>query len=155
MSTINPGDKAPYFEGVNQSEETINLDMFKGKKLILYFYPRDNTPGCTAEACNLNDNLSDLTSKGFEVVGVSPDSISSHNKFIAKYNLNFQLISDPEKEILQAYGAWGEKKMYGKTFMGVIRKTFVIDEEGKILKRFDKVKTKEHTEQIYKELGIE
>lgn len=154
MSTLKQGDKAPFFEGINQREEKINLETFKGKKLILYFYPKDNTPGCTAEACNLNDNLSDLTSKGFEVVGASPDSIKSHNNFIAKYNLNFQLISDPDKEILQAYGAWGEKKMYGKSYMGVLRKTFVIDENGVILKIFDKVKTKEHTQQIYEELGI-
>lgn len=154
MAELKEGMKAPDFTGINQDDKEVSLSDFKGKKLVLYFYPKDNTPGCTAEACNLNDNLSDLTSKGFEVVGVSPDSTRSHLKFIAKYDLKFQLVSDPDKEILQAYGAWGEKKMYGKTYMGVLRKTFIIDEEGKIEKIFNKVKTKEHTEQIYSELGI-
>ncbi|MFC0876707.1 thioredoxin-dependent thiol peroxidase [Saccharicrinis sp. FJH2] len=154
MAELKEGVKAPDFKGINQDGKEISLSDFKGKKLILYFYPKDNTSGCTAEACNLNDNLSDLTGKGFEVVGVSPDSTKSHLNFIAKYDLKFQLISDTEKEILQAYNAWGEKKMYGKSYMGVLRKTYVIDENGTIVKIFDKVKTKEHTEQIYAELGI-
>lgn len=154
MSELKEGVKAPLFKSINQDGKEISLSDFLGKKIILYFYPKDNTPGCTAEACNLNDNLSELTNKGFEVIGVSPDSTKSHQNFIAKYNLNFQLISDIEKKVLEAYGAWGEKKMYGKSYMGVLRKTFIIDEHGIIEKIIDKVKTKEHTAQIYKELEI-
>ncbi len=152
MALLNEGDKAPAFSGVNQNEETITLAQFTGKKLILYFYPKDNTPGCTAESCNLRDNYKDLLGKGYEVVGVSPDSISSHQKFIAKQNLQFNLIADTDKEILKAYGAWGLKKMYGKEYEGVIRTTYIIDESGIILKIFKKVNTKEHTEQILKEM---
>jgi peroxiredoxin Q/BCP len=154
MKELNEGDKAPDFKGKNQEGKTISLDDFKGKKLILYFYPKDNTPGCTAEACDLNDNYDYWISKGYEVVGVSPDSEESHRKFIDKYGLNFNLISDPEKDLLQAYGAWGEKKLYGKTYMGVLRTTFVINEEGIIEKIFRKVKTKEHTTQIAGELNL-
>ena len=154
MTELKEGMKAPDFKGINQDGKNISLSDFRGKKLILYFYPKDNTSGCTAEACNLNENLLDLTGKGFEVVGVSPDSAKSHLNFMAKYDLKFQLISDTEKEILQAYNAWGEKKMYGKSYMGVLRKTYVIDEDGIIVKIFEKVKTKEHTEQIYAGLGI-
>jgi peroxiredoxin Q/BCP len=147
-------EKAPDFKGINQNGETISLAGFKGKKLILYFYPKDDTPGCTAEACNLNDNYEYWISKGYEVVGVSPDNEASHRKFIQKYGLKFNLIADPEKKILQAYGVWGEKMNYGKTYMGVIRTTFVIDEKGTIEKIFSKVDTKEHTNQIVKELSI-
>ena len=155
MITLKAGDKAPLFEGLNQDEKTISLADYKGKKVILYFYPRDNTPGCTKEACNFNDNLADLTSKGFVVIGVSPDSIASHQKFRAKYDLDFELISDPDKEILNAYGAYGEKKLYGKVSMGVLRSTFIIDEEGVLLAVIKAVKTKEATEQVLKKLGIE
>lgn len=151
---LKEGDKAPYFEGINQNGETISSDQFKGKKLILYFYPKDNTSGCTAEACNLNDGYSTLTQQGFEVVGVSPDSANSHAKFISKYNLSFNLIADTEKQILQTYGVWAEKKMYGRTYMGVLRTTFIINEEGSIQKIIDKVNTKDHTHQILKALGI-
>ncbi len=154
MSTLKEGDKAPVFQGVNQDEKTISLKDFKGKKVILYFYPKDNTPGCTAESCNLNDNYADLSTKGFEVIGVSPDSAASHLKFIAKHNLQFNLIADTEKEILEQYNAWGLKKMYGKEYMGVIRTTYIIDEEGTIVKIINKVKTKDHTNQIYKELNL-
>ncbi len=154
MSILKEGDKAPVFKGVNQDDQTISLDDFKGKKVILYFYPKDNTPGCTAESCNLSDNYDDLTNKGFEVIGVSPDSITSHQKFIAKHNLKFNLIADTEKEILELYNAWGEKKLYGKTYMGVLRKTFIIDKDGTIVKIFNKVKTKDHTNQILSELGL-
>ncbi len=154
MSVLKEGDKAPIFKGPNQDEKNISLDDFKGKKVILYFYPKDNTPGCTAESCNLNENYDILREKGLEVIGVSPDSIASHQKFIAKYSLGFNLIADTEKEILEQYNAWGEKKMYGKTYMGVLRKTFIIDENGVILKIFEKVKTKDHTNQILNELGI-
>ncbi|WP_462279637.1 thioredoxin-dependent thiol peroxidase [Salinivirga cyanobacteriivorans] len=148
MITLKAGDKAPDFQAKNQDGEPITLNDFKGKKLILYFYPKDNTPGCTAEACNLNDNYSELTDKGFEVVGVSPDNIESHQKFIAKYNLSFHLVADPEKEVINKYGVWGEKNMYGKKSMGLLRTTFVIDEDGIIQHVFKRVKTKDHTNQI-------
>ena len=154
MVVLNEGDKAPLFTGVTQDEKTISLSDYVGKKVILFFYPRDNTPGCTAEACNLNDNLADLSEKGFVVIGVSPDKPTSHQKFIAKFNFGFDLIADTEKKILNLYGAYGEKKMYGKVNMGVLRSTFIINEEGVIVKIIRKVKTKEHTAQIYEELGI-
>jgi thioredoxin-dependent peroxiredoxin len=154
MIQLVEGIAAPGFSGINQNGETISLAGFKGKKLILYFYPKDDTPGCTAEACNLNDNYDFWISKGYEVIGVSPDSEASHQKFIKKYGLKFNLISDTTKEILESYGAWGEKVNYGKTYMGVIRTTFVINEEGVIEKIFKKVDTKEHTNQIVKDLLI-
>ncbi|MEN8116034.1 MAG: thioredoxin-dependent thiol peroxidase [Bacteroidota bacterium] len=154
MTKLSVGDKAPDFEGINQNGDKVRLRDFKEKKLILYFYPKDNTPGCTAEACNLNDNYGDWLKKGFEVIGVSPDSENSHQKFIGKYGLRFNLIADTEKEILQAYGAWGLKKLYGKEYMGVLRTTFVIDENGIISEVFTKVKTKDHTNQIIEALNI-
>ncbi len=151
MNELKEGDKAPdflkYFKGLNK-------DDFKGKKIILYFYPKDMTPGCTAEACNLRDNYEDLKAKGFEVIGVSPDDEKRHERFKEKNNLPFTLIPDPEKKILNDYGVWGEKKMYGKTYMGVMRTTFIINENGIIEKIIKKVKTKDHTNQIYKELDI-
>ncbi|ALO16578.1 Putative peroxiredoxin bcp [Salinivirga cyanobacteriivorans] len=153
MITLKAGDKAPDFQAKNQDGEPITLSDFKGKKLILYFYPKDNTPGCTAEACNLNDNYSELTDKGFEVVGVSPDNIESHQKFIAKYNLSFHLVADPEKEVINKYGVWGEKNMYGKKSMGLLRTTFVIDEDGIIQHVFKRVKTKDHTNQILEKVN--
>ncbi len=155
MIQLKEGDKAPDFKGINQDEKEIALGDFKGKKLILYFYPKDNTPGCTAESCNLSENYDELTQKGFEVVGVSPDDATKHQKFIAKHNLKFNLIADTEKQILEAYGAWGEKKLYGRVYMGVIRTTFVIDENGTIEKIFKKVKTKDHTNQILTEMGLQ
>ena len=142
MTPLKEGDKAPYFEGINQDGKKITLDDFKGKKLILYFYPKDNTSGCTAEACSLNDSYSSLTEKGFEVVGVSPDSANSHLKFIAKYNLAFNLIADTEKKILEAYGVWAEKKLYGRTYMGVVRTTFIINANGIIERIITKVNTR-------------
>lgn len=148
MSKLEVGDVAPDFKGLNQNGEQISLSDYNGKKVILYFYPKDNTPGCTSEACDLNDNYNMWLSKGFEVIGVSPDSVASHKEFAEKYQLNFNLVADTEKEILQQYGAWGEKKMYGKTYMGVLRTTFVINEDGRIDQVFEKVKTKEHTNQI-------
>jgi thioredoxin-dependent peroxiredoxin len=154
MTKLKMGDKAPGFESVNQDGNKIGLSDFSGKKLILYFYPKDNTPGCTAESCNLNDNYNAWLEKGFEVVGISPDSVESHRKFKDKYGLKFNLIADTEKEILQAYGAWGEKSMYGKKYMGVLRTTFVIDENGTIREIFEKVKTKDHTNQILKSLNL-
>ena len=154
MSKFTAGDKAPMFKGVNQNGEKISLNDFKGKKLILYFYPKDNTPGCTAESCNLNDNYEMWLNKGFEVVGVSPDNEKSHLKFIDKFGLKFNLIADTKNEILEAYGVWGEKSMYGKKYMGVLRTTFVIDENGIIEAVFEKVETGNHTKQIIEALNI-
>ncbi len=154
MTQLKEGDKAPAFTGKNQDGKTISLDDFKGKKVVLYFYPKDNTSGCTAEACNLNDHLDEFLKKGFAVIGVSPDSEASHRKFIDKHGLRFDLIADTEKEILEKYGVWAEKKMYGKTYMGVVRTTFVIDENGEIEKIFKKVNTKEHAGQIFGELAL-
>jgi peroxiredoxin Q/BCP len=154
MEQLIEGIAAPDFSGINQNGHTISLAGFRGKKLILYFYPKDNTPGCTAEACNLNDNYEFWISKGYEVVGISPDNEASHQKFVEKYGLKFNLIADTSKEILQAYGVWGEKVNYGKTYMGVIRTTFIINEKGIIEKIFKKVDTKEHTNQIVNDLLI-
>lgn len=148
MSKLKIGDIAPHFKGLNQNGEEISLTDYKGKQVILYFYPKDNTPGCTAESCNLNDNYQNWLSKGFEIVGVSPDSVASHKKFADKFEFGFNLIADTEKEILEAYGVWGEKNMYGRTYMGVLRTTFIIDGDGKIKEIIEKVKTKDHTNQI-------
>jgi peroxiredoxin Q/BCP len=154
MSKLTAGDKAPMFEGVNQNGKKISLNDFKGKKLILYFYPKDNTPGCTAEACDLNDNYEMWIKKGYEVVGVSPDNEKSHLKFIEKFGLKFNLIADTENKIMEAYGVWGEKSMYGKKYMGVLRTTYIINENGIIEAVFDKVDTKNHTKQIIETLNI-
>ncbi|ASB49909.1 thioredoxin-dependent thiol peroxidase [Alkalitalea saponilacus] len=148
MANLKEGDKAPVFKGINQKGETISLGEYKGKKVVLYFYPKDNTPGCTAESCNLNDNYGAFQAKGYEIIGVSPDDEKSHQKFADKFGLQFNLIADTEKEILEAYGVWGEKKMYGKTYMGVNRTTFIIDEDGVIEKIIAKVDTKDHASQI-------
>jgi peroxiredoxin Q/BCP len=150
--TLNEGDKAPNFKGLDQNAKEVSLSDFSGKKLILYFYPKDDTPGCTKEACNLRDNHTELMNKGYQVVGVSPDNSASHQKFIGKYNLPFSLLADIDKSIMKAYGAFGEKNMYGKIVEGVLRTTFVIDENGTILKVFKKVQTDNHTEQILKAL---
>ncbi|MBL7968110.1 MAG: thioredoxin-dependent thiol peroxidase [Prolixibacteraceae bacterium] len=154
MAILSVGDKVPDFSGFNQNGELVSLSGFAGKKLILYFYPKDNTPGCTAESCNLNDNYQMWLAKGYEVVGVSPDKVASHKKFADKFNFGFNLVADPETKILQDYGVWGEKSMYGKKYMGVLRTTFVIDENGVIEQIFDKVDTKDHTNQIIKALDI-
>lgn len=151
---LQKGDKAPDFQGYNQKGELIKLSDFTGKRIILYFYPKDNTPGCTAEACNLNDNLAHFTNQGFVVIGISPDSIDSHERFATKFNLGFNLVADTDKSITQAYGAWGEKKNYGKTYMGLLRTTFIIDAQGVIEAIITKVDTKAHTEQIDKILGL-
>jgi len=139
---------APDFKGIDQNGDKISLQQFRGKKVILYFYPKDDTPGCTAEACNLRDNYQALLSKGFVVIGVSADSEHSHKKFAEKFTLPFSLIADTGKDIINAYGVWGAKKFMGKSYEGIHRVTFVISENGVIEKVFDKVKTKEHTEQI-------
>jgi peroxiredoxin Q/BCP len=145
---LNIGDKAPDFTAKDQDGNDISLANFKGKKVVLYFYPKDNTPGCTAQACNLRDNYQDLLDKGYAVIGVSQDSEKSHKKFIEKQSLPFPLIADTDHTVHNLYGTWGEKKMYGRTYMGTFRTTFVIDEEGKIEDIIKKVKTKEHTAQI-------
>ena len=147
---LQKGDKAPYFEGPDQDGNIIRLSDFTGRRLVLYFYPKDSTPGCTAEACDLRDNYERFLSQGYAVVGVSKDSAASHRKFIEKYSLPFPLISDQETVILQAYEAWGEKKNYGKVSMGTLRKTYVIDENGVITDIISKVDTKNHTAQILK-----
>lgn len=150
MTQLTAGMPAPQFEGTDQNGKSVRLSSFLGKKVVLYFYPKDDTPGCTAEACSLRDNYNELLRKGFIVLGVSPDSEKSHVKFAGKYNLPFPLIADPEKKILTAYGAYGEKLMYGKKVTGVIRTTYVIDEKGIIEKVVRKVDTKDHASQIFK-----
>ena len=148
MTTLKPGDAAPLFSANDQYGKEISIESLKGKKVILYFYPKDSTPGCTVEACNLRDNHADLISKGFVVLGVSPDALKSHEKFTEKYELPFSLLLDTDKKIILAYGVWGPKKFMGKSYDGVFRTTFVIDENGIIEKVFTKVDTKNHTEQI-------
>lgn len=146
--TLKEGDKAPDFQGKDQNGQEVKLADFAGKNLILFFYPKDDTPGCTKEACNLRDNHDYWLNKGYAVVGVSPDGEASHQKFIEKYELPFSLIADEDKTVMEAYQTWGEKNMYGKIKMGVLRTTFVIDTEGTIVKVFKRPKTAEHTEQI-------
>jgi len=148
MTSLNVGDKAPDFVALNEFGQSTSLSDFLGKKVILYFYPKDMTPGCTAESCNLGENYSLLQENGFIVLGVSPDSSKSHQKFIDKYNLPFSLIADEDKTVIKAFGVWGPKKFMGKEYDGVHRTTFVIDEDGVIEKVFSKVKTKDHTNQI-------
>lgn len=145
---LDAGDKAPDFNGTDQNGERISLSDFKGKKVILYFYPKDNTTGCTAEACSLRDGYAELVRRDFSVVGVSPDSEKSHRGFAEKNALRFPLISDPDKLIANAYGVWGQKKFMGREYMGILRTTFVIDEHGIIEKVFAKVNTKDHFGQI-------
>lgn len=148
MTHLKIGDIAPEFSAKNQNGNFIDLKNYKGKKLVLYFYPKDNTPGCTAEACNLRDNYEMFRKKGYEILGVSPDSEKSHQKFIESKELPFDLISDSDHKVMKDYGVWGEKKMYGRTYMGVNRTTFVISEEGNIEDVIEKVNTKDHTKQI-------
>ncbi|MCC5938216.1 MAG: thioredoxin-dependent thiol peroxidase [Lunatimonas sp.] len=145
---IEVGQQAPEFETKDQNGNTVRLSDFKGKKVILYFYPKDNTPGCTTQACDLRDNYEALQKAGYVVLGVSSDSQKSHQKFIEKYELPFTLLADEDKSVHEKYGTWVEKSMYGRKYMGTARTTFVIDEEGKISQIIDKVKTKEHTNQI-------
>ena len=153
MVSLQVGDLAPLFTAENQNGETVSLTDFKGKKVILYFYPKDNTPGCTTEACDFRDNYQSLTSQGFEVIGVSTDDEKSHKKFETKFDLPFTLIADTEKTIVESYGVWAEKSMYGKSYMGTSRKTFVIDEEGKIITVIDKVDTKQPSKQLLELVG--
>jgi len=145
------GDKAPDFTANDQDGKAIKLSTFKGKKVVLYFYPKDMTPGCTAEACNLRDNYKVLLKQGYVVFGVSTDNEKSHQKFIAKEKLPFSLLADTDKKVHELYETWGEKSMYGRKYMGTFRKTFVIDEKGAIEDIIEKVDTKDHTSQILKE----
>jgi thioredoxin-dependent peroxiredoxin len=151
MILVKEGEKAPNFNAIDQNGKSISLKDFTGKKLILYFYPKDDTPGCTAQACNLRDNYDMLLKKGFSIVGISADNDKTHLKFTAKHSLPFPLIPDTEKKIICAYGVWGKKNFMGKKYEGINRSTFVISEKGIILKIFTKVETKNHTEQILKE----
>ena len=151
-SPLEVGAQAPTFTATTFDGQTVSLDDYRGQKLALYFYPKDSTPGCTNQACNLRDNLDTLTQRGVAVVGVSPDADPSHEKFSAKHDLNFPLIADPEHHIIDAYGVWGEKKNYGKTYMGLQRTTFLIDGDGVIVHVFKRPKTKAHAEEIISKL---
>ncbi|TSJ38540.1 thioredoxin-dependent thiol peroxidase [Mucilaginibacter corticis] len=148
MATLTAGDKAPDFTAKDQNGNTVSLSDFKGKTVILYFYPKDDTPGCTAEACDFRDNYQSLLGKGFEVIGVSTDDEKSHKKFITKHNLPFPLIADTDHSVVEAYGVWAEKNMYGKKYMGTVRTTFIIDPEGNIKNVIDKVDTKASSQQV-------
>lgn len=148
MITLKVGDAAPNFESKDQNGDSVKLTNYRGKKVVLYFYPKDNTPGCTAESCNLRDNYELLQKQGYVVLGVSSDNEKSHQKFIDKHDLPFSLIADTDKSVHEAFGTWGEKSMYGRKYMGTFRTTFVIDENGKIEEVIEKVKTKDHTAQI-------
>jgi peroxiredoxin Q/BCP len=150
MAQLKEGMKAPPFEGIDQDGKVVKLSSFSGKKVVLYFYPKDNTPGCTSEACNLRDNYNTFLKRGFAVVGVSMDNEKSHKNFAGKYSLPFPIIADTSKKILNDYGVWKQKSLYGKTFLGIVRMTFIIDENGVIEKIISKVETKSHSEQIFK-----
>ena len=150
MIPLKEGMRAPSFEGIDQDGRKLRLSDFSGKKLVLYFYPKDNTSGCTAEACSLRDSHDEFLKKGFSVVGVSTDSEKSHKSFASKYSLPFPLIADTTKKIVNDYGVYGEKKMYGKSFFGIVRTTFIIDGNGIIEKIISKVDTTNHSEQIFK-----
>ncbi len=152
MEKLAEGKKAPAFTAKDQNGETVSLSSFKGKKVVLYFYPEDDTPTCTEEACNLRDNFSLLKKAGIEVIGVSPDNEKKHKKFEQKYSLPFTLVADPEKKIIEKYGVWGEKQLFGRKYMGVLRTTFLIDEKGVIRKIFWKVKSKMHSQEILEAL---
>lgn len=148
MAELKEGDKAPAFTANDQNGKPVSLGDFAGKKVILYFYPKDDTPGCTAEACSFRDNYQSLQQKGFEIIGVSTDDEKSHTKFVSKFQLPFTLIADTDKKIVEAYSVWGEKSMYGKKYMGTTRKTFVISNDGTILKIIDKVDTQNSSQQV-------
>ncbi|MEN3037603.1 MAG: thioredoxin-dependent thiol peroxidase [Candidatus Kryptonium sp.] len=151
-SELKVGQKAPNFTLPSDTGEKISLKDFRGKKVVLYFYPKDDTPGCTKEACSFRDNINLILEKGAIVIGVSADSVESHKKFKEKYNLNFPLLSDEKHKVLEKYGVWKERSLYGKKFMGTERTTFIIDEQGKIAHIFRKVKVDGHTEEVLKKL---
>lgn len=148
MITLQPGDMAPDFTAKDTEGNTITLKDFKGRKLAIYFYPQDDTPACTTQACNLRDNFSILKKEGIEIIGISPDDAQSHKSFTEKYSLPFTLIPDPEHKIIGKYGVWGMKNLYGKVYEGLLRTTFLIDEDGKIKHIFKKPKTRAHAEEI-------
>jgi peroxiredoxin Q/BCP len=148
MAALTEGKKAPSFKGKDQNGKMISLSDFKGQNVVLYFYPQDDTPTCTVQACNLRDNFGLLRNKGFAVIGVSPDEVTKHKKFETKHELPFTLIADPELKVIEKYGVWGEKSMYGKKYMGLLRTTFLIDKNGVIQKIFSKPKSKEHAKEI-------
>lgn len=150
---LKEGSKAPDFTATNQNGEKVKLSDLKGKRVVLYFYPKDDTPGCTKEACSFRDADDEYSKKGIKVLGVSTDSESSHQKFISKFSLPFDLLADTDKNIVEKYGVWGEKSMYGRKYMGTLRKTFLIDENGKIVKIFDKVKVDEHADEVLAAFG--
>ncbi|UKJ08846.1 thioredoxin-dependent thiol peroxidase [Solitalea lacus] len=153
MAKLKVGDKAPGFSGSDRNGKPVVLEDYKGKTIVLYFYPKDSTPGCTAESCNFRDNYATLTNKGFEVIGVSVDSEKSHDKFADKYNLPFTLIADTHKKMVEDYGVWTEKSMFGKAYMGIARTTFIIDGNGMITHIIDKVDTKNSTQQVLDVIG--
>ncbi|MBK8443881.1 MAG: thioredoxin-dependent thiol peroxidase [Sphingobacteriales bacterium] len=148
MSVLQTGDIAPVFSGKDQNGNTVALENLSGKKVILYFYPKDDTPGCTAQACNLRDNYAALQAAGYVLLGISPDNEKKHQKFISKYDLPFPLLADTDHSIAEAYGVWGKKKFMGREYMGILRTTFIIDEQGKIERIISNVNTAEHTAQI-------
>jgi len=154
MKEIEVGMKAPDFKGIDQDEKAVQLSDFEGKKLVLYFYPKASTPGCTAEACDFRDNYQGLLKKGFAVVGVSADSVKRQKNFAEKNNLPFSLLADEQLEVIKAYGCWGPKKLYGREYEGIYRKTFLIDEKGKIELIIEKVKTKEASRQLLEALEL-
>lgn len=145
---LETGQKAPSFKGKNQMGESVSLKDYLGKKLAIFFYPEDDTPTCTEQACNLRDNYTLLKKEGIEVVGISPDDVKSHEQFIGKFELPYTLVADPQKKIIEAYGVWGEKNMYGRKYMGLIRTTFLVDEKGVIKHIFKKPKVRQHAEEI-------
>jgi peroxiredoxin Q/BCP len=145
---LTEGTLAPDFTLPSDGGSEVTLSDYRGKKVVLYFYPKDNTSGCTTEACNFRDDYSDIIAAGAVVLGVSPDTVKSHDKFKLKLELPFALLSDPDHRVAEMYGAWGEKKMYGKTYMGILRSTFVIDQEGRIIKVFPKVKVNDHSQEV-------
>jgi thioredoxin-dependent peroxiredoxin len=145
---LETGQKAPSFKGKNQMGEAVSLKDYLGKKLAIFFYPEDDTPTCTEQACNLRDNYALLKKEGIEVVGISPDDVKSHEQFIGKFELPYTLVADPQKKIIEAYGVWGEKNMYGRKYMGLIRTTFLVDEKGVIKHIFKKPRVRQHAEEI-------
>lgn len=150
---LSVGDAVPSFEANADDGETYSSESLRGSKYVLYFYPKDDTPGCTTEACDFRDNMARLEGAGYKVLGVSPDSVKSHDKFRSKYELNFPLLSDPDHDVAEAFAVWREKKNYGRTYQGIVRSTFVVDEDGKLTQVYDNVKAKGHVDRVLSEVG--